>query len=83
MTGENLTIADISIATTLTMPTLLDEDGEYTRYPKIASWLAKIHSTEEWINHFDDILTQLYKSNCRATSVLIIDTLTGSRYIGL
>ena len=48
MTGENLTIADISIATTLTMPTLLDEDGEYTRYPKIASWLAKIHSTEEW-----------------------------------
>ena len=31
------------------MPTLLDEDGKYKRFEKIANWLERIHSLKEWI----------------------------------
>ena len=48
MTGEEITIADISIAATLTMPTLLNEDGKYDRFPRISKWLKTMHQSDAW-----------------------------------
>ena len=48
MTGDEIAIADISIAATLTMPTLLHEDGKYERFERIAAWLGRIHQLPEW-----------------------------------
>ena len=48
MTGEDITIADISIAATLTMPTLLNEDGKYHRFPRISQWIKNMHEFDAW-----------------------------------
>ena len=48
MTGNKMTIADISIAATLTMPTLLNENGKYERFDRVAKWLGRIHQLPEW-----------------------------------
>ena len=41
-----MTIADISIASSLTMPTLLNIT--YDEYPKIQDWLKRVHALPEW-----------------------------------
>ena len=41
-----MTIADISIAASLTMPSVLDED--YSKYPKLSNWLNRMHSHPHW-----------------------------------
>ena len=41
-----MTIADISIAVSLTMPTVLDQD--YSKYPKLSDWLTRMHSHQHW-----------------------------------
>lgn len=60
MTGDNITIADISIAISLTMPTILDVS--YEKYEKLSgkikipikklnftlAWLGRIHALPEW-----------------------------------
>jgi len=43
-----MTIADISIAATLTMPTLLNEDGKYDRFPRVSKWIKIMIQFEEW-----------------------------------
>ena len=41
-----MTIADISIASSLTMPTLLNVN--YDEYPKINNWLQRVQMLPEW-----------------------------------
>ena len=41
-----MTIADISIASSLTMPTLLNIN--YDDYPKINNWLQRVQMLPEW-----------------------------------
>ena len=46
LTGRLMTIADISIASSLTMPTLLNIT--YDDYPKIQNCLKRVHALPEW-----------------------------------
>ena len=41
MTGGNVTIADISIAASLSMPTLMNQTFE--AYPKVDAWLKTMN----------------------------------------
>ena len=41
MTGGNVTIADISIAASLSMPTLMNQTVE--AYPKVDAWLKTMN----------------------------------------
>ena len=43
------------------MPTLLNEDGKYKRFEKIAKWFERIHSMKEWAQV--DIKFQAAKRN--------------------
>lgn len=45
MTGPDMTIADVSTAVSLTMPTIID-DKPFVKYPKISSWLARMQAEE-------------------------------------
>ena len=46
MTGDEVTIADIGIAVSLTMPTIVNAD--YSKYEKLSAWLGRMHATAEW-----------------------------------
>ena len=57
-----MTIADISIAASLTMPTLLNIS--YDAYPKIQNWLNRVHALPEWQSvdgKFADLRTEIQK----------------------
>ena len=41
LTGENMTIADISIAASLSMPSLMNQTFE--AYPKVDAWLKTMN----------------------------------------
>ena len=46
LTGESMTIADVSIAISLTMPEIIKAD--YTQYANLSKWLKTMHSHTEW-----------------------------------
>merc|ERR1719402_1200145 len=47
MTGPDMTIADLSTAVSLTMPTIV-QDKPYAKYPKISTWIAKMQAEENY-----------------------------------
>ena len=62
LTGRSMTIADISIASSLTMPTLLNIN--YDDYPKIQNWLKRVHELPEWQSvdkKFADLRVEIQK----------------------
>ena len=46
LTDEAMTIADMSLAISLTMPEIINVI--YDKYPKISAWLGKMHAHAEW-----------------------------------
>ena len=46
LTGDAMTIADMSIAVSLTMPEIISVT--YEKYPNISAWLGKMHAHDEW-----------------------------------
>ena len=57
-----MTIADISIASSLTMPTLLNIN--YDHYPKINNWLQRVQMLPEWKvvdKEFAEIRTEMQR----------------------
>ena len=57
-----MTIADISIASSLTMPTLLNIN--YDDYPKINNWLQRVQMLPEWKvvdKEFAEIRTEMQR----------------------
>ena len=57
-----MTIADISIASSLTMPTLLNIT--YDDYPRIQNWLKRVHELPEWQSvdeKFSDLRIEIQK----------------------
>ena len=47
LTGPNLTIADMSVACSLSFATLVD-DEPYKKFPKITEWLEKMNADEKY-----------------------------------
>ena len=52
MTGDNVTIADISIAASLSMPSLMN--WSFEAYPKVDAWLKTMNVSES-LFRIDDI----------------------------
>ena len=48
LTGDNMTIADISIAASLSMPSLMNQTFE--AYPKVDAWLKTMNVSLNWIS---------------------------------
>ena len=48
LTGDNMTIADISLAMGMTMPMVYLGDKCYDKYPKIKSWRDEMRKTKEF-----------------------------------